>query len=66
MPEEVDLGAIQRDIAQAQERLAFWRERMQIASNSCRSGALRGQAEREIQGLERALEDLRRRLVSSR
>ena len=61
MAEDVDIAAIVRDIAQAEERLAFWRERMQIVSNSCRSGALREQAAREVQGLERALEDLRQR-----
>ena len=64
MPEDVDIGAIRRDIAQAEERLRFWRERRQIASNSCRSGAWREQASREVQALERALEDLRRRMSS--
>ena len=59
--EDGDIVATYRDIAQAEERLVFWRQRLQIVSNSCRSGALREQAAREVQGLERALEDLRQR-----
>ena len=64
MADEVDLGTIQRDIAQMEERLAFWRQRLQIVSNSCRSGALREQAAREVQHLERSLEALRQRASS--
>ena len=43
-----------------QQQLAFWRERLQIASNSCRSGALRERAASEIHALERMLDDLGR------
>ena len=64
MAEDADLTAIHRDIAQAEERLAFWRQRLQIVSNSCRSGALREQAAREVQSLELALEGLRLRASS--
>ena len=39
-------------------QLAFWRERLQIVSNSCRSGAVRERAEHEVQSLERRIADL--------
>ncbi len=47
----------QAEIAELQRQLEFWRERLQIASNSCRSGALRERAANEIQSLERMIDD---------
>ena len=41
-----------------QRQLAFWRERLQIVSNSCRSGALRERAAQEVHSLERRIADL--------
>ena len=64
MADQIDRETVQRDIAQMEQRLAFWRQRLQIVSNSCRSGALREQAAREVQDLERSLEDLRQRASS--
>ena len=54
------LDTSQGKIEELQRQLQFWRERLHIASNSCRSGALRERAASEIQSLERMIEDLGR------
>ena len=54
------LDTRQAEIDELQRQLGFWRERLQIASNSCRSAALRERAANEIQALERSIEDLGR------
>ena len=48
------------EIEKLRGQLEFWRERLQIASNSCRSGALRERAAHEVQSLERMLDVLGR------
>ena len=45
-------------VEELRRQLQFWRERLQIASNSCRAGALRERAANEIQSLERTIEEL--------
>ena len=51
---------VDSSVEELQRQLQFWRERLQIASNSCRAGALRERAANEIQSLERTIEKLLR------
>ena len=54
------LDTRQAEIEELQRQLGYWRERLQIASNSCRSAPLRERAANEIQSLERMIDDLGR------
>ena len=50
-----ELDSRHRDISALHRQLDFWRERMQAAGSSCRSGVQRDYAARQIQELEQLI-----------
>ena len=48
-------------LADLQRQLEYWRERMQIAGSSCRSGVQREYLTRQVHDVEQRIEVLRRR-----
>ena len=48
-------------LADLQRQLAFWRERMQIAGSTCRSGVQREHATRQMQDVQQRIDVIRER-----
>ena len=43
---------VDAQLADAQRQLLFWRERLQAAGSSCRSGMMRDEASKHVDALE--------------
>ena len=56
---DLRMAAVDAQLAETERQLLFWRERLQVAGSSCRSGMIRDEARKHIDALEAQIARLR-------